>query len=102
MRRNCRLQIADCRLQIIQSAIRKLQSAIALTLLLFLPAAVSAGEDEQPPTYQDLVFLGDKGPVFVRVYVEVDGKPADLAWKNFLQKWFKYLDRNGDGSLTKE
>ncbi|HEX5272292.1 MAG TPA: EF-hand domain-containing protein [Gemmataceae bacterium] len=50
----------------------------------------------------DFVFLGDLRPVLVRVHVEIDGKPHAQVWDEFLGKLFKYLDRDGNGTLSKE
>jgi Ca2+-binding EF-hand superfamily protein len=50
----------------------------------------------------DFVFFGDLRPVLVRVHVEIDGKPHGQVWDEFLGKLFKYLDRDGNGTLSKE
>jgi Ca2+-binding EF-hand superfamily protein len=50
----------------------------------------------------DLVFFGDLRPVLVRVHVRVDGKPNGAVWDEFLGKLFKYLDRDGNGTLSRE
>jgi Ca2+-binding EF-hand superfamily protein len=50
----------------------------------------------------DFVFLGDIRPVLVRVHVQIDGKPHGQLWDDFLGKLFKYLDRDGDGTLNKD
>jgi Ca2+-binding EF-hand superfamily protein len=51
---------------------------------------------------QDLVFLSDKGPVLLRLRVTIDGKPAHALWRDYIRKWFNYLDRDGKGYLTRE
>jgi Ca2+-binding EF-hand superfamily protein len=51
------------------------------------------------PEVQDLVFLGDKRPVLLRLRVTIDGKPYYTAWEGFMDKLFRHLDTNGDGVL---
>src|SRR5438105_4868919 len=48
---------------------------------------------------QDLVYLGDR-PVLLRLHVRVDGKPFASAWDSYLEKFFRYLDRDNDGFLN--
>jgi Ca2+-binding EF-hand superfamily protein len=57
-----------------------------------------------PPAgaFQDYVYLGDSGPVLLRVHVFVDGKPILGLWERFLDGLFRYLDRDGDGVLSKD
>jgi Ca2+-binding EF-hand superfamily protein len=50
---------------------------------------------------QDFVYLGDKGPVLIRLHVRIDGKPLVDAWEGFVGKFFAYLDVDGDGMLSK-
>jgi Ca2+-binding EF-hand superfamily protein len=54
------------------------------------------------PAYQDLVFLGARGPVRVRLHLRSDGRPYLAAWDDYLKALFRYLDRNGDGFLDRE
>jgi Ca2+-binding EF-hand superfamily protein len=51
---------------------------------------------------QDFVYLGEKGPVLVRLHVRIDGKPLIDVWEDFMGKLFAYLDVDGDGVLNKE
>ncbi len=51
---------------------------------------------------QDVVFLGETRPVLLRLHIRVDGKPYQAAWRDFIKEVFKYLDRNGDGILSKD
>jgi Ca2+-binding EF-hand superfamily protein len=82
----------------------------AILLVLPVPAAPPA-EDKGQGTRDkgqtmadefDLVFFGDMRPVLLRVHVQIDGKPYGEAWDAFIAKLFKYLDRDGDGVLSKE
>jgi Ca2+-binding EF-hand superfamily protein len=40
--------------------------------------------------------------VLLRLHVQIDGKPYGEVWDDFLAKLFKYLDRDGDGVLSKD
>lgn len=51
---------------------------------------------------QDFVYLSDKGPLLLRFHVYLDGKPLVQKWEKFMGKLFAYLDRNGDGILSKD
>jgi Ca2+-binding EF-hand superfamily protein len=50
----------------------------------------------------DLVFLDDARPVLLRLHVQIDGKPFGEVWDDYLAKLFKYFDRDGNGTLSKE
>jgi Ca2+-binding EF-hand superfamily protein len=50
----------------------------------------------------DLVFLGDTGPVLIRLHIRIDGKPLPQAWNDFLDGLFRYLDRDGNGVLSQQ
>jgi len=49
-----------------------------------------------------VVFLGDKRPVLLRLHIHLDGKPITSAHNEYAKKWFDFLDRNGDGVLSRE
>jgi Ca2+-binding EF-hand superfamily protein len=51
---------------------------------------------------QDVVFFSETRPVLIRLHVRVDGKPYSSAWEAYVHELFNYLDRNGDGVLSKE
>src|SRR5262249_36562937 len=51
---------------------------------------------------QDLVFFADNRPVLIRLQVLIDGRPINGALDAFVEKMFKYFDRNGDGVLSKQ
>jgi Ca2+-binding EF-hand superfamily protein len=70
-------------------------SAMLAVLILALPR--SAAERD----IQDFVYLGDKGPVLMRLHVRIDGKPLIDAWEDFVGKLFAFLDVDGDGVLNK-
>jgi Ca2+-binding EF-hand superfamily protein len=48
------------------------------------------------------VLLGETGPLLVRLHIQIDGKPFSLAWDRYIEDLFDYLDRDGDGILSKE
>jgi Ca2+-binding EF-hand superfamily protein len=84
--------------------------ALASALVLSVRAAPPA-EDKGPATKDqapgtsdslDLVFLDDARPVLLRLHVQIDGKPFGEVWDDFLAKMFKYFDRDGNGTLSKE
>jgi hypothetical protein len=71
----------------------------ALTVAATLPAAAAGPRLRDA---QDLVYLGDSGPLLIRLHLQLDGKPLPVVWEEFVGRVFKYLDVNGDGVLSKE
>src|SRR5262249_11364920 len=65
------------------------------------PAPPAAGED-----VQDVVFLGDKQPLLLRLHLLIDGKPFQAVHRAALDEYlgalFTHLDGNGDGVLSEE
>jgi Ca2+-binding EF-hand superfamily protein len=82
-------------------------AASLLACLLTVHAAEAAGPPVAPAAekpgqdIQDLVFFADHRPVLVRLHVRVDGKAFTAAWEGFIDRVFKYCDKNGDGFLNK-
>jgi Ca2+-binding EF-hand superfamily protein len=58
--------------------------------------------DYEDDDAQDVVFFSDTRPVLIRLHVRLDGKPYGAAWEAYVHELFNYLDRNGDGVLSKE
>src|SRR5262249_17685504 len=54
------------------------------------------------PDVQDVVFFGKNRPVMIRLHVFNNGKPFSEAWDAYIQKLFKYVDRDGNGFLDAE
>jgi Ca2+-binding EF-hand superfamily protein len=48
---------------------------------------------------QDVLLFNDNQPVLIRLHVLVDGKPYATRWTEYLTRWFRFLDRDADGSL---
>jgi Ca2+-binding EF-hand superfamily protein len=61
------------------------------------PFSLSSADD-----VQDVVFFANSRPVFLRLHIQVDGRPFRAIWDDYLRSLFEYLDRDGDGILTKE
>jgi Ca2+-binding EF-hand superfamily protein len=51
---------------------------------------------------QDLLYLGEKRPLRIRLHVRIDGKPFRQVWNDFLARLFAEADVNGDKVLSKE
>src|SRR5262249_18467661 len=49
---------------------------------------------------QDIVYFAPMRPILIRLHIEVDGKPFDDAWDDYIAALFKVLDRDGDGVLN--
>jgi Ca2+-binding EF-hand superfamily protein len=76
-------------------------AAALVLLLLGLSASTAAPATDSPRDVQDVVYLGDKGPVMIRLHVRIDGKPLLDVWEEFLDKFFASVDADGDGVLSK-
>jgi Ca2+-binding EF-hand superfamily protein len=51
---------------------------------------------------QDVMFLTDARPIFIRLRLDAGGKGFRAAWLDAVKAIHKYLDRDGDGTLTRE
>ncbi len=51
---------------------------------------------------QDVVFLGDSRPVFIRLRLDTGDKGFRSAWRESVKAIHADLDANGDGTLTRE
>ncbi len=87
--------------------------AVTAGLALARPAARSAHADDgskaQQSTseadrnsLQDVMFLTDTRPIFIRLRLDAGGKSFRTAWLDAVKTIHAYLDRDGDGTLTKE
>jgi Ca2+-binding EF-hand superfamily protein len=75
---------------------------VLLTTCLLVAAKPSAPPAKANDDVQEFVFLSEARPVLMRLHVRVDGKPLPAVWDDFLKYLFVYLDRNGDGVLSKD
>jgi len=48
----------------------------------------------------DVVYLGADRPAVLRLHVTLDGQPALAKWNAYVEKVFKYLDRDKNGWLS--
>jgi hypothetical protein len=67
--------------------------------------------DDKPPapvpstaaeSVQDLIFLGDNRPIFLRLRMTLGSQPFRTAWMDSVKAMHAYLDRDGDGKVSKE
>ena len=66
------------------------------------PKAQAATPAVGPESVQDLIFLGDNRPLFLRLRMTLGTQPFRLAWMNSVKAMHSYLDRNNDGTVSKE
>ena len=70
-------------------------------VLLFVACAAAASAPAADDDVQDVVFLGEGRPVLIRLHLRVDGQPFGSAWGRYVGELFAYLDRDGDGVLSR-
>jgi Ca2+-binding EF-hand superfamily protein len=51
---------------------------------------------------QDVMFLGETRPIFIRLRLDAGGKAFRTAWLDSVKAIHSYLDRDGNGILTKD
>ncbi|HZV04836.1 MAG TPA: hypothetical protein VE999_07115 [Gemmataceae bacterium] len=49
-----------------------------------------------------MLFFHESRPVLIRLHILVDGKPYPERWKEYLTRWFHFLDRDEDGFLDRK
>jgi Ca2+-binding EF-hand superfamily protein len=49
---------------------------------------------------QDVLFLGDERPLFVRFHIKLGDTGFRTAWSDFIGRLHRYLDGDGDGVVT--
>jgi Ca2+-binding EF-hand superfamily protein len=89
---------------------RAVLAIVAVAVLLpWLPSAGGPPEPSyaaSPPQdlrdVQDLVYLGETRPVFLRLHIRIDGKPFRDAWDDVISRLFQFLDRDGNGVLSQD
>jgi len=82
--------------------------ACTCALAAALAAAIVAGAaapPRSPRTAQssdqlDYLFLANDRPVLMRFHVRLGDKPYDAAWVEFMDRVFKWFDKDNDGSLS--
>jgi Ca2+-binding EF-hand superfamily protein len=68
-------------------------------LALTTPGQVVAADSDRGG--QKIVYFGDRGPILIELNIHIDGKPLRDVHEALMQKLFDYLDRDGDGVLSK-
>jgi Ca2+-binding EF-hand superfamily protein len=80
-------------------------AALACCAAVVAPVAYAPGSPPALPApdgAQDFVYLGEARPILVRMFVEVNGRPLQAVWDEFVTGLFKDADANGDGVLSRE
>lgn len=77
---------------------RRLLLPAALFAAALLPAADPVPEDD---SIQDVVFLGEGRPAYLRLHVRNGDASAFVGYDAFMEKLFAFLDRDGSGALSR-
>ena len=90
---------------------RVLLLAAAVAMLALFCSRAHADDGPQPGSgsteldrdaVQDVIFLSDTRPIFIRLRMDAGGKAFRSAWLETVKEIHRYLDRNKDGVLTKD
>jgi Ca2+-binding EF-hand superfamily protein len=79
---------------------RKVLAILATVLLVQAPAGAGAGEPADRDSVQDVVFLGETRPVFLRLRLSTGAKGFRAAWLEFVRSLHADLDRDHNGKVT--
>jgi Ca2+-binding EF-hand superfamily protein len=86
-------------------------TATAVLTLALMPPSARADDSPSPrpgasvadrDAVQDVMFLSDARPIFIRLRLDAGGKAFRTSWLDAVKSIHAYLDRNGDGTLTME
>jgi Ca2+-binding EF-hand superfamily protein len=64
-----------------------------------MKAPAQRGDPGSDEDVQDILFLHENGPILIRLRIHVNGKPYPSRWNEYLTRWFRFLDGDGDGFL---
>ncbi len=67
-----------------------------------IPRSGPGSPDLEHDAVQDVIFLSDARPIFIRLRMDAGGKAFRAAWLDTVKAIHTYLDRNKDGTLTKD
>src|SRR5262249_23317941 len=54
------------------------------------------------PDTQELIYFGANKPTLVRLHLRSMGRPYTVPWNDYVHSLFQFLDRDGNGWLSKE
>ena len=66
------------------------------------PRKEPSSSDANRDAVQDVIFLSETRPIFIRLRLDAEGKAFRVAWLDTMKAIHTYLDRNKDGTLTKD
>jgi len=82
--------------------------ALALAVVVAVPVLADDKRPDPPSpaatgsdSVQDVVFLGEHRPIFLRLRMSLGPQPFRVAWLDSVRAMHKFLDRNGDGTVSK-
>ena len=76
---------------------------LALGAALALPPGGHAQDKLEPlPDAFEMVFMRDSGPVFIRLEARIGDQPVQARFREYLKKWFAFLDTDRDGKLNSQ
>jgi len=94
---------------------RGARTSVGLALLALAAPGASAESGEAPAakagpvappsgpdSVQDVIFLGEDRPIVLRLHIAVGDRPFRSAWTDSVLALHKFLDRDGDGKVTKD
>ncbi|MDR3636302.1 MAG: hypothetical protein P4L84_21040 [Isosphaeraceae bacterium] len=90
------------------TTLSRVMAVAASAVLLFPPARAEEPAAGRPSpasdgdAVQDVMFLSEDRPIFIRLRIDTGGKGFRSAWMDAIKAIYAYLDRNGDGTLTKD
>ena len=82
-----------------------------LTILVATQSVFAADSADKTPDgtksattlgVQDVVIFGPSQPIFIRLHIQVDGKPFGQYWLQLVQEVFNGIDSDQDGFLTRD
>jgi Ca2+-binding EF-hand superfamily protein len=80
----------------------RLSACLAFAACSAAPALAADPPAPSKDATQDVVFLGEARPLFLRLTIGAGNKGFRASWIESVKSIHAYLDQNGDGTLTRE